>query len=209
MSMPFLVFSCSRCDFTGASTVVWGEFLYAASPEPVALERDLGWCSACAGLAPVEVLPTPDRIDRLRSEIGRHQRRVEAATARARAQQPWLDRLLRREPPLPRHVTEAQRRRKCLLSQLAEEEARLALLKDRRSPARCLKCGSTACELLPPSVHPIGNPEDPGFPVRIEMRHPGCGGELEVAHSGVRIVLELSQRTYDVEGRLVEEAAVE
>ena len=93
MSMPFLVFSCSRCDFTGASTVVWGEFLYAASPEPVALERELGWCSACAGLAPVEVLPTPDRIDRLRSEIGRHHRRVEAATARARAQQPCVTNL--------------------------------------------------------------------------------------------------------------------
>ena len=69
MSMPFLIISCTSCDFKGTSMALWGRFSYEDSAEPIPLERQLAWCAKCNGLVPLEVLPTEASIRELESDI--------------------------------------------------------------------------------------------------------------------------------------------
>jgi putative ABC transport system substrate-binding protein len=62
MSMPFLIISCTSCDFKGTSMALWGRFSYTDSAEPIPLRRQLAWCAACNGLVSLEVLPTEASI---------------------------------------------------------------------------------------------------------------------------------------------------
>ena len=79
-------------------------------------------------------------------------------------------------------------------------QQRLSFLAGRRSPPRCLQCGST--DAFPFAVIPdftvyYGKTQGP---VALGVKHPGCGGELAVMDDGTRFSYIPTLRLYDSEG---------
>lgn len=198
MSMPFEIYSCSRCEFQGWSTVVWGFFSYLDGDAVIPLQRSLGWCEACASLAPVEVLPSAAALARLEAASAAAAARLQPLLAAARRRQQRLARLLGWPLRLDLETAAAEAEFEQAQRELAEARARAAALRARSSGPRCLHCGSHACVPLPPSAAAAT-----GAPASVGMAHPGCGGELLRQPAGFRVAAGMTSRYYDLEGRLV------
>lgn len=157
MSWPVTVFTCTRCDFRQGDSHTWGsrEYLLADGVR-VSVPRRLGWCHSCGSIAAVEDLSG----DAQREECEETER--ELADLRF-----WK-----------------LRERKWLQQNLADLQDTLQLLKQRKSPARCLHCGSAD----------IGS---------ISI-HPGCGGVLQAKLSDVRLALRRTVVLYTPEGMEIE-----
>ena len=87
---------------------------------------------------------------------------------------------------------------------LKEEKVRLSILADRKSPPRCLTCGSTNIFAL--TIDDADRPShwyDSATPISIGVVHPGCGGELLVSCPGTYMSMFNDDRTYDLEGRAI------
>lgn len=203
MSMPFLVFSCSNCDFRATDRVCWGRFNYAGPSGPVPLKRDLGWCDECSDLVPVEILPSVQQIKELKSEIVDKMRRITEARNCIEQSRSWIKKLLRCSVELPPKIQELQWWCKGQTKNIEEDQQRLVVLESRKSDPRCLRCGSTSCFPLPDYPEPSGSIEKPGPPAEIGVIHPRCGGNLLVEHSGIWIGVYLKCHTYDTEGRFI------
>jgi hypothetical protein len=203
MSMPFLMFSCDRCSFSGTSVVIWGRFSYESPSGLVSLNRILGWCDSCQGLVPIEILPTLEWIEKLESDIAQNKRLVAERRAKTAGGRSWLARLLPLKPHLPPEVQHIEFQTSFLENDLREGRNRYNLLSARVSKPRCLICGSEDCFTLPKNIRPLGSPDNPGPAVATGVKHPGCGGTIMVQYSRDRISIRLSHRVYDREGRLV------
>ncbi len=175
MSMPFLVFSCTACDYQGDDTVLWGLHSYECPSGLVPLERELGWCLSCH-LSAVEVLPSNGRI-----------RQLEKCKGASRSR---LEKLLRVQPAIAERDVE-------------QERNRLEALEGRAAKPRCLFCGSQDWLLFPNDTQPTGTIRAPGPAVPIGMNHPGCGGALLVAYSHEWLAIPLPHRIFDLEGNLL------
>ena len=190
MSMPYSVIYCDKCDYRGASHVMWGLFKYRFDDgHETYMDRLLGWCSDCKSVRPVEDLPHPAVIDRKLIEARDHLRQLTANVAWN-----WVASALSRE-------------RRSEVRKLREKEAdwthiqRMMTL--RAAPPRCLQCGSTSTMPLPLRVEG-SNRYDYG----IGMAHPGCGGALHVRDSGgTRLAIRGKTRIYSPNGELIDELA--
>ena len=207
MSMPFLVFTCTDCDYQGSSTVGWGEFAYEGGGRRVPVQHVLAWCTSCNDIAPVEELPDGKRIERLASEIvSKEQELGRMMRMNVQKERSLLGRLLRLPQRPPREMDELECRIFLLQEELQHERDRLELLAGRRCGPRCLICGSLdhvplpeirledACEDAPESPRPA---------VPVGVRHPGCSGNLLVALPPVRISIAEEQRLYDSSGKRI------
>ena len=185
MSMSFMVFSCSECEYSDTSMVLWGIFNYQGSQGLVPVERQLGWCHQCEGLAPIEVLPSEGRIKIIEQRefpafMGPVDKTVPLSESEKTKNMEWQRAWRERE--------------------LKDEYSRLSLLVDRESGPRCLSCGSTSIFYLPNDIDVQGSWCDPAPPTAFGVAHPGCGGSLLVCHSEMRFQLEIPDRLFDMEG---------
>lgn len=185
MSMPHSIIYCDSCDYRGMSYVVWGLFKYRFDDwHESAVRRELGWCTDCASVRPMESLPHPAVLERELTEV------------RGRLQPLRTDRFWSRVAAV------VSRKRRSEIQSLRDRESDLlhqqAMIASRTSPARCLRCGSTA--VTPMAVRVCGNKafdEDAG------MSHPGCGGALRVRNAEVRLHLSHKLQRYTPEGELI------
>jgi len=203
MSMPFLSFSCSRCDFRASSTVCWGRFSYDGPSGLIPLNKGIGWCKDCSKIVPVEILPSIQRIEELKSEITENKRHVTQYEERIKQSRSKIKNLLKISVNLPHEIEKRQWQCEYLSGKIEEEQQRLKLLSFRKSEPRCLRCASVNCFLFPKDFKPLGSSESPGPPVEIGVTHPRCGGNLRVEHSGIRLNMGIKHRIYDTEGCLI------
>lgn len=204
MSMPFLIFSCSDCEYSGNSTVAWGQFMYQCEAGQVPVHRILAWCVSCRDIAPVEVLPDGTEIDRLVSDIEIKEQQIRQHMTDAERNRSLLAKLLRLSPRLAPEVQMLSFEIERLQDGLQMARDRRALLSGRTSEPRCLRCG-TQHYLALPDFRLADTDERPGPPMEIGMRHPQCSGSLLVAHSPFSVSIALPLRLYDPNGRFVRE----
>ena len=157
MSIPFLTFTCDSCDYHSSSFVTFGEFLWNYDGQTFNFDRQLGLCKDCKEIVAMEKLPDADVMDRAR--------KIHATYA---------------GPPL--FLFQEKDKAKYLASQ--EGFNVLERVMELRRPPVCLKCGGS-------DVQPLVLPEVPHGAKRTDMaqtplgvKHPGCGGQLQVKDSG-------------------------
>ena len=180
MSMTYPVYGCTQCDLENAGCNAWGQMNYHTSDGPVPVRAHPGWCAACARVQPVEMLPTEARYQKLAMEL-----------EIARIEEADLDQKSRL---LDGRAWRIER-------DLSGERDRLRTLRTRRMGPRCLICGSTEVAALP--EEPVARYRETSNPPLIAtgFRHPGCGGEITIRESDMRINLDPIARMYDTTGR--------
>ena len=82
-----------------------------------------------------------------------------------------------------------------------EEIERLDVLRDRKSSARCLACGSHDFELIP-NVEPDREQRKSGLPIRTGLFHRNCGGRIYAEFRAPNFFMgdKLPERFYNIEG---------
>ena len=156
MSIPFLTFTCDSCGYHETSFVTFGRFLWNYDGQTFNFDRQLGLCQDCEAIVAMEDFPEPQEFEE------------------ARKLHPELC------GKFVNPFTASYAR------QLASREGFEVLervMELRRSPV-CLKCGRS-------DVQPLILPKVPDGATRIDMvltnlevKHPGCGGQLQVEGSG-------------------------
>lgn len=130
MSFQYLEFSCSKCSLTDSDISYFGPMVYQAPDGPIPVERQLGWCKHCKGIVPIEILPSPQRIEKIRSR-----------TYPKLWGEPAPDTVVTAEEA----ARESEYQQHCRSRDIADEKLRLAYMKLRISSPRCLRCGSKRC----------------------------------------------------------------
>ena len=203
MSMPVATYGCTACDLSCWDAGTWGYRYYLYGEIKVRMRVAIGWCHACADLEVTEVLPDAA------GELER-QRTLDACRAE-------LSEVLATDPPRKRwwQFSANKSTRQMILEgevesaaeALAEYQLAREALSSRVSRGRCLRCGSDDCLQLPPHDAKYYDPEPLPEPVGLE--HPGCGGQLTIFCDDLRLIMRLTEKGYDLEGLLVEEATPE
>ena len=209
MSVPFKVFSCSRCEFFATDLFLSGFFSYESSSGLFSVSRELGWCNECNDISPVEKIPTAQEIAASESEIYKKEEHVAHLQDSLEKKRSWFRKLFKISVRIPAEIQNLKIECEYLRTYMETDRKILLLLISRKSPPRCLKCGSTDCMLLPkiPYIpapdYPLFSTEDPGPPIKIGFKHPSCNGELLVKYSDVWISFKKKHRIYDTEGLLI------
>ena len=178
MSIPFLTFTCDRCDYHSSSFVTFGEFLWNYDGQTFNFDRQLGLCQDCKVIVAMEKLPDADVMDR-------------AKEIHSTYTGPRLFRF------------QVKDEAKYLASQEGFEVLE-RVMELQRSPV-CLQCGGS-------DVQPLVLPELPDGAKRTDMaltplgvKHPGCGGQLQVKGSGgLRLGVNPVTHCFDIYGRALE-----
>ena len=85
-----------------------------------------------------------------------------------------------------------------------EELERFATLQKRKSPARCLACGSHDFEFIP-NVEPDREQRKAGLPIRTGLFHRNCGGRIYAEFRAPNFFMrELPESIYNTEGIKIE-----
>lgn len=155
--------------------MTFGQFLWNYDGQTFEFDRQLGLCQDCEGIVAMEDLPDADTMDRARKFHSTY------------------------TGPRLFWFQEGDKA-KCLASQ--EGFGILERVMELNRPPVCLTCGGS-------DVQPLALPEVPDGSRRANMaltklgvRHPGCGGQLQVEGSG-GLRLRLSPVTYyfDIDGQ--------
>lgn len=200
MSIQSIEVSCSRCDFHGSAGVSHGIFKYETPDGLVDCPRELGWCESCGGLAPIEALPTEERVSRIRGLLRREEDSLSASEKADEAAKPGWRKVLGLRPA---PSTETRIWRDLCESRRGELERLIARNKTFgtfRKP-RCLRCGSDSVTALPSMPSGL-DPElaETQRPLPIGMKHPGCGGELMAAYSPIRLIRRFTTKIFSTDG---------
>lgn len=175
MSMPFLRFTCERCDYHETSFVTSGTFLWNYDGQTFDFACQFGVCQDCEAVVAMEYLPDADTMDRAK----------EIHSTYKGPRLFWFQ-----------EKDEA----KCLASQ--EGFNVLERVMELRRPPVCLKCGGS-------DVQPLVLPEVPDGAERtdmalsnLEVKHPGCGGQLQAEGSGgMRLGLNPVTYYFSIDGK--------
>lgn len=175
MSIPFLTFTCDSCDYRSSSFVTFGEFLWNYEGQTFNFDRQLGLCQDCEAVVAMEDLPDGDTMDRAK----------EIHSNYTGPRLFWL---------------QEKDKAKCLASQEGFEV--LERVMELNRPPVCLKCGGS-------DVQPLVLPEVPDAASRTDLaltplgvKHPGCGGNLQVKGSGgLRISLNPVTYYFGIDGK--------
>lgn len=201
MTMPVITYSCTGCDLSAWDAMLWGYRYYLVGHEKYPMYVGMGWCHDCEALVPSEKRPD--------AETEAHLAQASERLAQALEVQRREDGLARRWWQLSRRDSTPAARLKYQLADTQEALGRVrtlrALLCERVSGNRCLRCGSENTFLLPESpVAPDFFDDDSSPPVALGCRHPECGGELMVQSTGLRLSIRTTPGAYDLEGRRLE-----
>ena len=175
MSIPFLTFTCDSCDYYSSSLVTFGEFLWNYDGQTFNFDRQLGLCQDCKEIVAMEKLPDPDVMDRAR--------KIHATYTGPRL-----------------FLFQEKDEARCLASQ--EGFNVLDRVMELRRPPVCLKCGGN-------DVQPLVLPEVPDGAkltdmtlTNLELKHPGCAGQLQVEGSGgLRLGLNPVTYYFGIDGK--------
>jgi len=209
MSLPFLSFSCSNCEYHATDLVCSGQFSYEGPSGIVSIKKGLGWCNYCSDIVSVEILPSVKRAEELKSDIADKMQRINQCRDRLEQSRSWIKKLFKSPVNLPSEIQDLQWQCKYKSMEMRDEQQRIKLLESRKTPPRCLSCGTTDClplpeiPQLPEPQYPLFSSETPGQAVKIGFKHPGCGGNLLVEWSDVWVNMKSKHRIYDIEGRFI------
>lgn len=204
MSMPCVIYTCTACNFRGADYIVWGRFHYRTPSGEIDLERTLGWCDDCGKLAPIEVLPTQDRLAAIQKTIDDYSLRLDVISSDEQATRTWWMRLLGLKPSSPDRPN-LERWLRELKQNQAELKTVVEALSGRRAGPRCLVCASESVRQIPRPFMPSEyESADPYAVIPVDMQHPGCTGQLMACNSEFRLNMQLLKRVYDPEGHLID-----
>ncbi|MEQ8399234.1 hypothetical protein [Thalassobaculum sp.] len=190
MSMPYGVLACPSCGYEATTKGLWGLFVYRSDQgAEVHIERHLGWCHSCHGVAAIEALPDAGRIQ------------AEQVEAKSRWEALIPTTGLQRLRGLFSGSARGLRRQ--ALDALRRADLLAAVVMPGRSPC-CLDCGSTDVEVIVlPNPESRGQMQDQG----LAFRHPGCPKPMRLRESGgTRFAMAPTKRVYDPQGRFIEHA---
>ncbi len=186
MSMPCVLFDCASCDFKASSMCTWGPFEYDLGEAGVVrLERRLAWCYHCDDVVPMEYLSDMDELTRDRD-------RTSARLSSLRGNDGFLMRLRNSFGDRRARINMAE-------ETLAEADLRIAFLRKRSSPPKCLFCGEDRVTALDLELF------DESQPVAMGFQHPNCGGEIWMRMSDFSMWPQTMRRVYDFDGQLLSE----
>ena len=198
MSWPVTTYYCTKCDFRQGDAGTWGTREYVL-PDGIRIPVNsaLGWCAQCNAITAVESLD----IGRREAELREAERELEKQGG-----QP-----VRRWWQIHRFLVPMFWRRDLanwyfFAGMVEDARAALQLITMRKSPPKCLACGSD--EITTPLISDTSEWTDVSQPTRTGFIHPDCGGELSMVMDGLRIGLKPSVRRYTPEGILIEQEYV-
>ena len=194
--MPVSIYTCRGCGFKSWEPGFAFRFAYKIEGSLVPIRHSAGWCHACGGFASVEVFDAPEELLTLDGKLAVLRKEHDAELARIELSRRWWQRRGQRTSAL----VDLEWKIKRMEQQVEEIQQRQSCLVGRRSPPRCLQCGST--DAFPFAVIPdftvyYGKTQGP---VALGVKHPGCGGELAVMDDGTRFSYTPTLRLYDSEG---------
>jgi len=209
MSMSFRTFFCDSCSFINPSTVIWGEFSYEVRSKFFPVSRDFGWCHSCNSITPVESLPDPETRKALEKDVLEKKRNLSEAKAHSVIKRSLIQKIFRMN--VPTDIKEAESEYSYAVDSLKEAKRHLRVfrkyfskdrLEERLSQPRCLFCGSTECTHLPQGFSAVGSNKRKQ-PISVGFQHPGCGGNLMLRDSDIRVFMNIPRRFYDIEGHFL------
>lgn len=198
MSWPATTFKCNRCDFSQCDAVAWGTKEYLL-PSGLRLQApsQLGWCHDCKDLAAVESISAEDRL----AEIQEREKDLAECPA-PRTPRWWhLGRYFFYKATLAFEKLE-KRHHFSRVVRLADARDLLILQQQRKSPPRCMVCGSA--NVTAPIMLNRARWEDRSQPKTTGFQHPNCGGDILMIDDDLRIGLAPSVRRYTAEGEFIE-----
>ena len=195
MSIQPVIYRCDKCDFSASSMVNWGNFHYLDGKKLLSLNRKLGWCDSCATLTPIEVLPSLDELAHSQQKCEKMLQEYQLAYESLMLKRTWFARLMGLKPKLPDDLMNIKMDINALDEDMSELKASLAYLSGRKSPPRCLKCGSQEVSSL--SLFPAHK----AVAAQIQVfKHPNCGGAVRANVTEIRFAMRLPEYFYDKEG---------
>jgi len=164
----------------------WGPFEYDLGEAGIVrLERRLAWCHHCDDIVPMEDLNDIDNVVEERAKAA-------AYLSSLRGTYGLLMRLRNSFGDRRARIDMAEKA-------LAEADLRIAFLRKRSSPPKCLFCGKDRVTALNLDLFDESRPVEMGF------QHPDCGGEIWMRMSDFRMWPQTMRRVYDFDGQLLPE----
>jgi hypothetical protein len=205
MSLPVTKFYCKKCDFEGGDVGTWGMHEYVLpNSVRIPINRLLGWCDDCDQIASVELFSRTES----EKEVQQAEDAVEEHMQLLPRRRWWQLHQFVFYWIWKHRVTEWESKQFDLLCKLDDAKDVVVHLQQRKTPPRCLECGSR-------KVHApvVTNSETDEYleekPCATGFVHPGCGGEIWMRMDGMRIALKPSVKYYTPEGDLIEKEFVE
>lgn len=170
MSFPSYLYKCCRCNRSYTSDDLAGRFEYQVSDgSQFPLQQTGGWCYDCDDHVPIEDLRTEELLQEISAVRESFSKKTGLFTSISSSH---------------KHEMEL------LTDQLSRLEGHLRLIERRKTPAKCLMCGSG--EISPTSE------------VGMVCYDPECGGTLEAQDEPIYRSLVFDRRIYDKDGLLIE-----
>lgn len=204
MSMTSLSFRCNQCEFAASSMVGWGSFLYKDGMHEMAIDRALGWCEDCSTIKPIEMLPTPERINCAEQAYQELELKFSVYYKRLANERSFVSKTLRLKPVLPAFLSDMQLELDYLQSSMNDMRKLAVFLTGRKSAARCLSCASHRVSVLPKFDYPEEAEDYEEDKAIYVLDHPHCGGEIKAYQPSIRFMLKMCDHFYDREGLLLE-----
>ncbi|PKL50479.1 MAG: hypothetical protein CVV42_03000 [Candidatus Riflebacteria bacterium HGW-Riflebacteria-2] len=204
MSLPHLEFQCSKCDFESTSLKCFGRRNYRCDESYIPVSSELGWCFRCKNIALIEAFPDEKEIMGRQNLLQVLVSALEKSKESQPSEIPWHKKLLGIKPKLPEEVKELQYKITALKQHVAEDLARLKLMRDRQSPYKCLICGEEKHVYLTNVEWKRLHEQTEAIP--IGFKHPFCGGEILAGNSDIRFHFKSINYVYDKEGNFIEKA---
>ncbi len=189
--MSFLVpkYVCTGCDWTGYGALGIGLRRYRLpSGLYLNINRTTAWCHSCGTLGAAEAIPAVEDTEAL---IAREEAEL-AEVMRTGRPGPWW---------WPNH--EYRKRVMCARYSVNEAKGWREFFILRKSPPRCLECGSHQIERLP--KHQFRRAHDL---IQLPMLHPECSGDGHIVghfgkNTGASLGTPMFAYEYSIDGELV------
>ena len=178
---------CDKCDYRSTMAVTTGKFFYVFDGDQYNVDRCHGWCYECQKFVAMEYLGKEKVIE---AEILKAQDIMSFVETAG-----FWTKMKSEYKKQKRDYSYNQKRLKWL-------NERLANLKEKQRPPRCLVCGATNVQSIYVRDLDYNNPDIKEK--LMEFKHPNCGGELWLIRSTIRGSIEFIPRLYDVEGNMLD-----
>lgn len=197
MIFPIFSYHCKRCGYS-QYTVFTSSYIYVyLDGDQIPLLSQTGWCCDCDSIQDIEDLSITPRLELLRNlqrKMASIQKKnwpfISRLTYDARE---WAD-----DPEWRENLSIDTIYR--WSNQIEEVIKGIDLIQKRKSPPRCLSCGTTNINsVFPPQTASKSEPDSSR-----SLIHPVCGGELEL-HPEYDIFVNGSHliREYSTEGKFI------
>ena len=180
MSLEVLQIGCDSCNFASSDLDTWGLWEYLL-PNGLRIKAkiQMGWCLDCKNVAPVE------HLDKL------------FAQDEVKKKDEYLS-TLKADSSLQEDVEDWQ----YYANELADAKDYLSIITTRKSPPKCLRCGSE--RVVAPLIKNTCEVASDAVPVPTGSTHPDCGGQLTMSYDGFRIALQPQAHRFSSEGLAIE-----